>query len=63
MIKSVNSIPAFDIKEQYATIETEVSAAVLGVLASGRYIGGPAVTDFEQQFAAYHGVNECVACN
>ena len=63
MIKSVNSIPAFDIKQQYATIETEVSAAVLAVLASGRYIGGPAVTDFEQQFAAYHGVSECVTCN
>ena len=63
MIKSVNSIPAFDIKQQYATIETEVSAAVLAVLASGRYIGGPAVTDFEQQFAAYNGVSECVACN
>ncbi len=63
MVKSVNSIPAFDIKEQYATIEAEVSAAVLAVLASGRYIGGPAVTDFEQQFATYHGVSECVACN
>ncbi|MBS9391849.1 MAG: DegT/DnrJ/EryC1/StrS aminotransferase family protein [Dolichospermum sp. LBC05a] len=63
MIKSVNSIPAFDIKQQYATIETEVSAAVLAVLASGRYIGGPAVTDFEQQFAAYNSVSECVACN
>ncbi|MTJ18672.1 MULTISPECIES: DegT/DnrJ/EryC1/StrS aminotransferase family protein [unclassified Dolichospermum] len=63
MIKSVNSIPAFDIKQQYATIETEVSAAVLAVLASGRYIGGPAITDFEQQFAAYNGVSECVACN
>ncbi|MBE9256280.1 DegT/DnrJ/EryC1/StrS aminotransferase family protein [Dolichospermum sp. LEGE 00246] len=63
MIKSVNSIPAFDIKQQYATIETEVSAAVLAVLASGRYIGSPAVTDFEQQFADYHGVSECVACN
>ncbi|MBO1054554.1 MAG: DegT/DnrJ/EryC1/StrS family aminotransferase [Dolichospermum sp. DET73] len=63
MIKSVNSIPAFDIKQQYATIETEVSAAVLAVLASGRYIGGPVITDFEQQFAAYNGVSECVACN
>ena len=63
MIKSVNPIPAFDIKQQYATIETEVSASVLAVLASGRYIGGPAITDFEQQFAAYHGVSECVACN
>jgi dTDP-4-amino-4,6-dideoxygalactose transaminase len=63
MIQSVNSIPAFDNKQQYTTIEAEVSAAVLEILASGRYIGGPVVTSFEQQFAAYHGVSECVACN
>ncbi|WP_016950876.1 DegT/DnrJ/EryC1/StrS aminotransferase family protein [Anabaena sp. PCC 7108] len=63
MIQSVNSIPAFDIKQQYATIEAEVSTAVLEVLTSGRYIGGPVVEGFERQFAAYHGVSECVACN
>ncbi|AFY32994.1 DegT/DnrJ/EryC1/StrS aminotransferase family protein [Calothrix sp. PCC 7507] len=63
MIQSVNSIPAFDIKQQYTTIETEVSAAVLDVLVSGRYIGGPLVEGFEKQFAAYHGVTACVACN
>ncbi|TAF07597.1 MAG: DegT/DnrJ/EryC1/StrS family aminotransferase [Nostocales cyanobacterium] len=63
MIQSVNSVPAFDIKQQYASIETEVSSAVLEVLSSGRYIGGPAVEGFEQKFAAYHGVSECVACN
>ncbi|WP_392534302.1 DegT/DnrJ/EryC1/StrS family aminotransferase [Nostoc sp. C117] len=63
MIQSVNPIPAFDIKQQYSTIEAEVSAAVLEVLASGRYIGGPLVQSFEQQFAAYHGVSECIACN
>ncbi|MEA5552888.1 DegT/DnrJ/EryC1/StrS family aminotransferase [Anabaena cylindrica UHCC 0172] len=63
MIQRVNSIPAFDIKQQYTTIEAEVSSAVLEVLASGRYIGGPAIEGFEQQFAAYHGVSECVACN
>jgi dTDP-4-amino-4,6-dideoxygalactose transaminase len=63
MIQKVNSIPAFDIKQQYATLEAEVGSAVLEVLASGRYIGGPVVEGFEQQFAAYHGVNECVACN
>lgn len=63
MIQSVSSIPAFDIKQQYATIEAEVSAAVLEVLASGRYIGGPVVESFEQQFAAYHHVNNCIACN
>lgn len=63
MIQSLSSIPAFDIKQQYASIEAEVSTAVLEVLASGRYIGGPPVESFEQQFAAYHGVTDCVACN
>jgi len=63
MIQRVNSVPAFDIQQQYARIEAEVSASVLEVLANGRYIGGPIVTSFEQQFAAYHGVDECVACN
>ncbi|BAZ26631.1 pleiotropic regulatory protein DegT [Kalymmatonema gypsitolerans NIES-4073] len=64
MIQSVkHSIPAFDIKQQYSIIEAEVSAAVLEVLASGRYIGGPIVANFEQQFADYTGVTECVGCN
>lgn len=38
-------------------------AAVVEVLSSGRYIGGAAVADFEQQFADYVGVSQCVACN
>ncbi|OCQ90429.1 Cys/Met metabolism pyridoxal-phosphate-dependent enzyme [Nostoc sp. MBR 210] len=63
MFQSVNSVPAFDIKQQYVTIEAEVSAAVLEVLASGRYIGGPIIESFEQKFAAYHGVTNCIACN
>lgn len=63
MIQSINSIPAFDNKQQYSTIEAEVSAAVLEILASGRYIGGSVVAGFEQQFAAYHGVKECVTCH
>lgn len=63
MIQSVNFIPPFDIKQQYANLEAEISPAVLEVLTSGRYIGGPAVEGFEQQFATYHGVSECVACN
>lgn len=63
MIQSVKSIPAFDIKQQYTTIKAEVSAAVLEVLTSGRYIGGPSVEEFEQQFAAYIGVTQCISCN
>ncbi|MBW4669681.1 MAG: DegT/DnrJ/EryC1/StrS family aminotransferase [Cyanomargarita calcarea GSE-NOS-MK-12-04C] len=63
MIQTVNSIPAFDNRLQYSTIEAEISAAVLEILASGRYVGGPVVEGFEKQFAAYNGVSNCVACN
>ncbi|MBV8883232.1 MAG: DegT/DnrJ/EryC1/StrS family aminotransferase [Chroococcidiopsidaceae cyanobacterium CP_BM_RX_35] len=63
MVQSVKKIPPLDLVQQYATIEAEVNAAVLGVLASGNYIGGPLVEGFEQQLAAYIGVSECVACN
>lgn len=63
MVQRVNFIPPLDLMRQYATIEAEVSDAVLKVLASGSYIGGSVVEDFEQQFAAYVGVEECVTCN
>lgn len=63
MIQSINSIPAFDNKQQYSTIAAEVSEAVLEVLSSGRYIGGPIVESLEEQLATYTTVNECVACN
>jgi dTDP-4-amino-4,6-dideoxygalactose transaminase len=59
----VNSIPPIDLVRQYKTIGKEVSAAVQDVLTSGRYIGGPLVESFEQQFANYVGAVECVACN
>jgi dTDP-4-amino-4,6-dideoxygalactose transaminase len=59
----VNTIPPFDLSEQFQTIGTEINQAVLEVLASGRYIGGANVENFEQQLAAYIGVSNCVACN
>lgn len=31
-------------------------------MASGRYIGGPVIQEFEQQFAEYIGTSECVSC-
>ena len=59
----MNNIPPIDLKRQYTIIGEEVSAAVQDVLTSGRYIGGPIVESFEQQFAAYMGTLECVGCN
>jgi dTDP-4-amino-4,6-dideoxygalactose transaminase len=59
----VSNIPPLDLKRQYQAIGADVSAAVLEVLASGAYIGGSVVRDFEQQFASYVGTAECIGCN
>ncbi|MGK7874157.1 MAG: DegT/DnrJ/EryC1/StrS family aminotransferase [Xenococcaceae cyanobacterium] len=59
----MNNIPPVDLTRQYKLISEEMVAAVVEVLSSGRYIGGAAVADFEQQFADYVGVSQCVACN
>ena len=59
----MNIVPPLDLSQQYKTIQDEVSAAVLEVLASGRYIGGTSVEQFEQEFGHYIGVTEAIACN
>lgn len=59
----MNRIPPFDLSEQYKLIGTELNAVALEVLASGRYIGGSWVVDFERQFAHYIGTSEGIACN
>jgi dTDP-4-amino-4,6-dideoxygalactose transaminase len=61
--KRVNSIPAFDLTQQYKLIGEEVGAKTLEVLASGHYINGSTVERFEQQFASYIGTTHCVGCN
>lgn len=61
--KRVNPVPLFNLTEQFKLIGEEINAAALAVLASGQYIGGAAVTEFEQQFAHYTGTKECIACN
>lgn len=59
----VTSIPPIDLGQQYRTIASELETAVLKVMASGRYIGGDGVTQFEQQFSDYVGTTHCVSCN
>ncbi len=63
MNKVLNPVPPLDLTRQYATIEQEVSEAVLRVLASGRYINGPVVESFAEQFGQYVGSQDCVVCN
>ncbi len=59
----MKTIPPIDLTRQYQLIDEEVNAAVIAILRSGRYIGGSAVKDFEQQFSAYIGVSEAISCN
>jgi dTDP-4-amino-4,6-dideoxygalactose transaminase len=61
--KRVNSIPAFDLTQQYKLIGEEVGAKTLEVLASGHYINGAIVEQFEQQFSQYIGTSDCIGCN
>lgn len=56
-------VPFLDLKAQYHSIKAEIDEAVLGVLASSAYVLGPEVVKFEEEFAAYHGVEHGVAVN
>lgn len=46
-------IPFVDLKAQYASIRTEVNAAIQGVLDSCQFTLGSEVAEFEREFAAY----------
>ena len=59
----MKQIPPVDLTRQYELIKQETNSAVLDILSSGRYIGGAAIATFEEQFANYVGVTECVSCN
>ncbi len=48
-------IPVLELKTQYAAIQQEVEEAALRVLRSTRYILGPEVQAFEEEFAAWNG--------
>jgi len=59
----MTNVPPLDLTQQYQIISEQLNAKVQEVLASGRYIGGSIVDDFEQQFANYIDVSHCISCN
>ncbi|MFT6866807.1 MAG: dTDP-4-amino-4,6-dideoxygalactose transaminase [Cyclobacteriaceae bacterium] len=56
------SIPFVDLKAQYFSIKSEIDQAVMDVLANTNFIGGSQIKHFEEKFAEYIGVKNCVAC-
>jgi len=54
------SVPFFDLTRQYATMEKEILDAILPLLRNQQFILGPAVSEFEGQFAHAFGLSRAV---
>lgn len=57
------NIPFLDLKPQYRQIEAELKPILEDIMANGAFIGGPQVSAFEEEFAAFCGVKHCVGLN
>lgn len=56
-------IPFLDLQAQYRAIKSEVDPAIQAVLDTSAYVLGPAVEQFEKDFAAYCGAGHCICVN
>src|SRR5208337_1497658 len=54
-------IPMVDLKIQYQNIKDEIDSGILDALYKTQFILGPNVTAFENEAAAYLGVQHAVA--
>jgi dTDP-4-amino-4,6-dideoxygalactose transaminase len=57
---STPPIPAEDLTRQYLLIENEIHQAINRVLPAGRYVLGPELAAFEQEFAAFCGTRYAI---
>ena len=53
-------VPFLDLVAQLETTRPDIERALLDVVASGRYVGGPVLDAFEQEMADYIGVEHAV---
>jgi dTDP-4-amino-4,6-dideoxygalactose transaminase len=54
-------IPLLDLQRQFTAVQSEIESTVSSILASGSYIMGTYVKQFEEEFAAYCGVKHAVS--
>ena len=53
-------VPLLDVNAQNLPLEAELKAAFERVLASGQFIMGPEITEFEQEIASFIGVKHAL---
>ncbi len=56
-------VPVLNLKAQYASIKSEIDAAVADVFTNQSFILGPIVEGFEKEAAAYLGVKHAIGIN
>jgi dTDP-4-amino-4,6-dideoxygalactose transaminase len=56
----MSAIPLVDLSLQHAQVEAEVTAGLARVAASGAFVQGSDVREFEAEFAKFCGVDHCV---
>ena len=54
-------VPFIDLTRQYNQVKYEIKSSINRVLASGHYTSGLEVEAFEDEFAAFCGVPDCIA--
>jgi UDP-2-acetamido-2-deoxy-ribo-hexuluronate aminotransferase len=55
-------IPFFDLAAQQAVIKSQIDENISKVLAHGKYILGPEVTELEERLCEYTGAKYCITC-
>jgi dTDP-4-amino-4,6-dideoxygalactose transaminase len=53
-------VPFLDLRGPYAELKPEMDAAIARVLASGWFLLGDELTQFESEFATYVGAEHCI---
>lgn len=59
---TLKEIVMVDLQTQYERLKPELDKAVLDVMASARFIGGPEVEGFQHELESYLGVNHVIPC-
>ncbi len=57
------TVPPFDLSVQLSDLGDDLEHAVLDVLRSGQYIGGPVIQGFEKAFASFCSSEHAIGCN
>ncbi len=58
--QALQEVPLVDLGWQHDEVAEQVQQGFAAVLASGAYVGGPDVRQFEREYAAWSGVGHCV---